>query len=235
MNRDRLEKALSDYNIPYSNESIDNLINFSNQLINYNNIHNLTAITDENGIVYKHFIDSLLFYKEFNEKDKIIDIGCGAGFPSIPLSIINKNLHITAVDSTRKKTDFVNIIKNSLNLSNLDIITARIEDIAHNITHRGKYDKVISRAVAPLNTIIEYSSPLLNIGGKIIAYKGSNYQEEINTAKNALNILKCKVVDIKKHQVSEIEADRVAIIIEKVGEIGDKYPRNQNKPRINPL
>lgn len=235
MDIDKLEKTLNKYSINCEKDCITKLIQFNNQMLKYNKTHNLTSITDEDGVLYKHFLDSLLPINLFKENSQIIDIGCGGGFPSVPLAIINSKLNILAIDSTKKKTDFVEMAKNTLNIHNLSVKNARIEDIAHSQDYRESFDTVISRAVAPLNTIIEYSAPLLKIGGQIIAYKGSNYKEELNEAENALKILNCRISDIKKYHIDEIDADRVAIIIEKMDKTPNKYPRPQNKPRLQPL
>lgn len=235
MDINKLKEALDKYSIKCENMAIENLVQFNNQMLEYNKTHNLTSITDEDGVIYKHFIDSLLPIDLFKENFQIIDIGCGGGFPSIPLAIVNNKLNILAIDSTKKKTDFVEMVKNTQNIRNLSVKNARIEDIAHNTEYRETFDTVISRAVAPLNTIIEYSAPLLKIGGQIIAYKGSNYKEELKEAESALKILNCRVFNIKKYHIDEIEADRVAIIIEKMDKTPNKYPRPQNKPRLQPL
>lgn len=235
MDKNTLKDILIKYKIRFINEDIDKLVSFEELLLNENKIHNLTSITDENGVLYKHFIDSLLPEATFKENSKIVDIGCGGGFPSIPLSIIRKDINIIALDSTNKKINFVNNTKNSLNLVNLEPKCVRIEDFANNPEHREQYDYVISRAVAPLNTIIEYSAPLLKDSGLIVAYKGSNYEEELSASKNALSLLNCSVIDVKKYYIEEIDSIRAVILIEKNGKIPGKYPRKQNKPRINPL
>lgn len=235
MNKNTLKDMLIKYKIRFINEDIDKLVSFEELLLNENKKHNLTSITDENGVLYKHFIDSLLPEATFKENSKIVDIGCGGGFPSIPLSIIRKDINIVALDSTNKKINFVNNTKNSLNLVNLEPKCVRIEDFANNPEHREQYDYVISRAVAPLNTIIEYSAPLLKDSGLIVAYKGSNYEEELSASKNALSLLNCSVIDVKKYYIEEIDSIRAVILIEKNGKIPGKYPRKQNKPRINPL
>lgn len=230
-----LKKALIKYNIEFIDDDIDKLILFENKLLIENKTHNLTSITDDDGVLYKHFVDSLLPLNLLKNGTNIIDIGCGGGFPSIPLCIIRKDINITAVDSTNKKINFVNSIKNSLNLENLIPKCARIEDLANHPDYREHFDYVISRAVAPLNTLIEYSAPFLKDGGKIIAYKGSNYLDELNTSKNALKLLNCTLLEVKNYHIDEINANRSVIIIQKSGKIPAKYPRKQNKPRISPL
>ena len=210
-------------------------------MLEYNKTHNLTAITEENDVIFKHYLDSLLgllvfeeyfkksTYQQINNKEnnqiktntsinngnnknlngnilnKIIDIGAGAGFPSIPLCIANDNLNITALDSVNKKTNFINLAKNEYNLNNLSVINGRIEDLAKKSEHRQQYDYVISRAVAELPTLLEYCAPMLKNNGKIIAYKGSNYINELDKSKNALKLLNCTLEKVYEFYIEEID------------------------------
>lgn len=230
-----LENILNKYKIPISDEILNNFENFHNMMLEYNSKHNLTSITEIPEILYKHYLDSVLPYNLLKNDSKVIDLGCGGGFPSIPLKIINKTLDFTAVDSVNKKTEFVNNVKNTLNFDKFNVIHTRIEDLAFKSEFREQYDYVISRAVAPLNIILEYSAPFTKNNGYIICYKGSKYEEEINNANNALKQLNCKVVETKEFYIEEIDAYRYVIIIEKIGSIPTKYPRKQNKPRLQPL
>lgn len=234
--KEKLEKTLKNHQISVENEKLNKFEKFYNNLINVNKIHNLTSITDENDVIYKHFLDSILPICELNEDMKILDIGCGAGFPSLPLKIMNENLNITAIDSVGKKIDFVQNSAEMLEIShNFNTIHTRIEDLAHNLDYREKFDIVLSRAVAPLNIILEYSAPFLKMQGYILAYKGSNYEEEIKSSNNALKELNCKIDKILEFNLEEIDTTRYIIKIKKIGDISTKYPRKQNKPRTNPL
>ena len=223
------------YKLDCTQDTCDKLGDFVEMMLDYNKTHNLTAITDEDDIVYKHLLDSLLPVDMIDDDCKVLDIGCGAGFPSVPVAIFNSQVDITAIDSVNKKITFVEMVKNALNLTNLTPIHTRIEDFARKKEFRESFDIVLSRAVAPLNIIIEYSAPMLKNGGYILAYKGSNYLEEVESAKNALKVLDCEVVECKEYNVAEIEATRSVIKIIKKSKIADKYPRLQNKPRVQPL
>ena len=225
----------NDYKLGILQEKCDRLGDFVEMMLDYNKTHNLTAITDENDIVYKHLLDSLLPIEEIDDNCTVLDIGCGAGFPSVPIAICRNNICITAIDSVQKKINFVEMVKNALNLTNLTAIHTRIEDFARKKEFRENFDIVLSRAVAPLNIIIEYSAPMLKNGGYIIAYKGSNYLEEIEAAGNALKILDCEIVECKEYNVKEIDANRYIIKILKKSKVADKYPRLANKPRVQPL
>lgn len=233
--KEKLIEKLNKYKLSNNDEICDQLIKFNDLMLEYNKIHNITSITNEDDIIIKHFIDSLLPINIFKDNTKIIDLGCGGGFPSIPLKISNKNLHITAVDSVQKKTNFVKIVSNELKFENFNVIHSRIEDLAFNKEYREQFDMVISRALAPMPTIIEYSSPFLKKGGKIISYKGPNYKEEIELSQNALKQLNCTIEEIKEYDLDELKTKRYVIIIKKLDTTPNKYPRKQNKPRLNPL
>ena len=230
-----INKTFDEYGIIADKKCALNMQIFVNSMLKYNETHNLTAITEINDVVYKHILDSVLPYKLFEKGKKILDIGCGAGFPSVPLSIINRDLDITAIDSVQKKTDFVKLVKNQLDLDNLQVLHTRIEDFALDKKYRETFDIVVSRAVAPLNIILEYSAPMLKNGGYIFAYKGQNYENEIETAKNAMEILNCTVERVEKFYIKEIDSYRFVLIIRKNSTISTKYPRKQNKPRLKPL
>ena len=230
-----INKTFEEYNIVADKKSGLDMQVFVNSMLKYNETHNLTAITEINDVVYKHILDSVLPYKLFEKGKKILDIGCGAGFPSVPLSIINRELDITAIDSVQKKVEFVRLVKNQLDLDNLQVLHTRIEDFANDDKFREKFDIVVSRAVAPLNIILEYSAPMLKNGGYILAYKGQNYENEIEIAENALKILNCTVKSIEKYHINEIDTDRYVLVIRKNSTVRSKYPRKQNKPRLKPV
>lgn len=202
-------------------------------LIEVNAHTNLTAITEKSQVESKHFIDSLLGNKYIN--GEVLDVGAGAGFPTIPLAIVNKQSSFTLVDSVNKKVEFINIIKNELNIQNITAIHSRAEDLDK--SH--KYDCVVARGVGALNIIIEYCLPFLKVGGQMIAYKSIKSDEEIKNAQNALSILGGKVEkieDFKLQTQSGEVLERKLIIIKKISNLNDsKYPRSANKPRKQPL
>lgn len=242
----QLKEVLINHKINIQDSNVSTLCDFIDMMKDYNKIHNITAITNDSDIIYKHILDSLLpvaeiqnicntIYSKTNQSAKILDIGCGGGFPSIPLAINLKNANITALDSVKKKTNFVELVKTNKNINNLNVITDRIENIANRPEYRESFDIVTSRAVAPLNIILEYSAPMLKNGGYIIAYKGSNYLEEIQIANNALKILDCQLKETFEYTIPEIDANRYILKIIKKSKISTKYPRKQNKPRLQPL
>lgn len=234
--REKIKEIFGKHNISLSDKQAENFEKYYENLIKINQIHNLTAITEENDVIYKHFLDSVLPVGELNNNSKILDIGCGAGFPSIPLAIMNNTLKIIAIDSVGKKVDFVNNTAQILDLSqNIQAKHTRIEDLARKSEYREQFDYVVSRAVAPLNIILEYSAPFLKNNGYIISYKGSNYEEELKNSENALKLLNCKLENVKEYLLPDINTTRYVLIIKKIDNISTKYPRSQNKPRTNPL
>lgn len=203
---------------------------YMDYLLEVNSHTNLTAITDPEEIKTKHFKDSLTVLDYIKEGDRVLDIGAGAGFPGIPLRL-EKNFDLTLVDSVNKKVKFMNEVIEKLDLDKARAIHVRAEDFAKD--ERESFDVVVSRAVANMRTLSEYCLPFLKVGGKFIALKGPKGEEELEEAKNALEILGGKVI-----KIDEIDLDgnkRVNIIVEKIRKSKNKYPRGKNLPKKDPL
>lgn len=219
------------YNLILNEEKLNKLNEFYNNLILYNKSFNLTAITEENEVFIKHFLDSIYPEKFIKQNSKILDIGAGAGFPSLPLKIYRPDLKITMIDSLNKRVNFLNDMINILSLNNVEALHFRAEDFAKN--NRNNYDYVVVRAVAKLPTLLEYSIPILKLGGKLLAYKSSFVEEEVKDSFNALKLLGAKLESIEKF---DLEGNaRSVIIVKKVAETPLKYPRNKNLPKLKPL
>ena len=200
---------------------------FTEHLLEVNVHTNLTAIRDPIGIVDKHYIDSLLATNLIPEGARVLDLGCGPGFPSIPLAIMRSDLKITALDSTAKKIDFVQKSVEILQLSNLKAISGRAEDLKLRKT-LGKYDVVVSRAVARLNILCELCLPYLKVGGTLIALKGAKFEEELTEATNAIKVLGGEVIKIEQKQLVTAEnttETRGMIVIQLKKEPPPQYPR----------
>ena len=208
---------------------------YMNMLLEWNSKINLTAITDPEEIILKHFIDSLTIYKNLTRGAKIVDVGTGAGFPGIPLAIIDENLKFTLVDSLNKRLIFLSEVKRELKLDNLEIIHSRAEEIGQNKNYREKFDIATSRAVANLSTLSEYLLPLIKISGKCICMKATNIEEEINQAKDAIEILGGKIIDIEKFKLPQSDIDRTIITISKIKSTPNKYPRKAGTPSKDPM
>ena len=203
-------------------------------LIEWNEKINLTAITHPEDIILKHFIDSLTVLKYIKQTDKVIDIGTGAGFPGLPLKIAYPETDMYLADSLNKRINFLNIVIESLTIENINTIHTRIEDLGKDKTYREKFDVVTSRAVANFNVLLEYMLPLLKIGGRCICMKGSNI-EEIENSKKALDILGGEIETIEELELPSSDIKRNIIIVKKVKNTPNKYPRKAGIPVKKPI
>lgn len=214
-------------------KQVDEFFRYMNILLEWNEKINLTAITEQNDIILKHFIDCLTILKYFENNKNVIDVGTGAGFPGIPISIMRDDLDFTLLDSLNKRILFLNEVVESLNLDNVENIHGRAEEFAKN--HREMFDYATSRAVANLSTLAEYLLPFVKIGGKCICMKGPEAENEIENAKFAINELGGKIVNVDKICLPDSDISRTIIIIEKVNNTPKKYPRKPGTPSKQPL
>ena len=226
---------LKEFNIEINEEQIKSFEKYMNLLLEWNEKINLTAITQPDEVKLKHFVDSLTVLKYISDDDKVIDIGTGAGFPGIPLKIMKENTKITLLDSLNKRVNFLNIVIEKLNLKNIQAIHGRAEEIARNKLYREQYDIAVSRAVANLSTLTEYMLPFVKVGGKCICMKGANIKEELEKAQNAIKELGGKIEKIDNFFLSDNDNERNIIIIRKVNETKQKYPRKAGTPSKEPL
>ena len=203
---------------------------FTSFLKSENMKYNLTAVTDDEEIISKHFFDSLVGERFLEKGANACDIGSGAGFPLIPLAILRGDCTFTGVDSTQKKVNFINSACAMLDIKNCRAVHARAEEIKP----RESFSAVTARAVASLNTLCEYCLPTLRVGGVMIAYKGSSAEEEVSEAEKAINVLGGKVEEIFRYTLPTGES-RAIVKIRKVAPTPAKYPRPGNKPRLKPI
>lgn len=225
-----LDKFLSEQGYNDNNLS-EKFYAYYELLIEWNNKFNLTSITDIKDVQIKHFIDSLLG-NTLLEGNTVCDIGCGAGFPSIPLAIVNPDKAFTLIDSVNKKITFIECLIDKLDLKNVKALHSRAEDFAK--TNYQAFDNCVARAVASLPTLAEYTLPLVKVGGNLLAYKGINYKEELDNSQKILSILNAKIQKTEEFQLPDSEK-RYILKIKKTGDSPKKYPRNGNKPRISPI
>ena len=217
-------------------KNIDKYERYKELILEYNKHTNLTRITEDDEFNVKHFLDSLSLLKtgKFNGKEKIIDIGTGAGFPGVPLKLYNENLDITLLDSLRKRIDFLDSVIEDLDLQNIRAIHARAEEIARTDEYREQFDIAVSRAVANLSTLTEYAMGFVKVGGYFISQKGPEYEEELKNAKRAIEIMGGVVEDVIRTPLPN-DIDHYIILIKKVKATDKKYPRGGGKPRKSPL
>ncbi len=232
-----MEKILKDifneYGIKYTDGQLKQLSKFYEMVVETNEKFNLTAITEENDFAIKHILDSVLPMALLPQNASVIDVGAGAGFPSIPLKILRPDLKVTMLDSLNKRVNFLNEVIATLNLKNITAVHSRAEDYA--LKNREVFDIAIARAVASLVTLSEYCLPFVKVGGNFIALKGSSLTEELKEATYAITLLGGKYKDIQKIYVKQIDAMRENVIIEKIKPTDKKYPRGKNLPRLKPL
>lgn len=234
---DLLQNLTSNEGYDLTNEQIKQFSDYYNLLIETNKQINLTAITNEEEVIVKHFIDSLTVYDEkyFKKNALICDVGTGAGFPGIPLKIYKSNLEVVLLDSLAKRLKFLDKVILDLKLNNILTCHMRAEDAGHDKQHRGKYDIVIARAVAPMNVLVEYCLPLVKNGGYFIAMKGKNWQDELNSSKYAFKKLGTKLLEVKQFSIQGFFDDRAVIYLHKEKPTDNIYPRKAGTPERKPL
>ena len=221
--------------LTYQNKILENQEKFEiyyNELIEYNQKVNLTAITEKGEVFTKHFLDSILPIDAIPEHAKVVDVGAGAGFPSLPIKIVRPDIKLTMVDSLNKRITFLDYICKLLKVKSTNV-HARVEEFTK--ANREKFDVAVARAVAKMNTLLEYLLPLVKVGGIVIAYKGGNVGEEFAEAHNALEILGGKVIKSLRFDLPNNYGERNIVIIEKIKPTPAEYPRERNLPKIKPI
>jgi 16S rRNA (guanine527-N7)-methyltransferase len=206
-------------------------------LIEWNERMNLTGITDEQGVYFKHFYDSmtLLGVPQFKREGKLLDVGAGAGFPSLPIAIAVPAIECTVLDSLNKRIGFLNELAGALGLSGYQAVHGRAEDFAKPDMWRGKFDQVTARAVARLNVLLELCLPYVKQGGHFFAMKGPEGDVEVAEAKRALEVLGGRVVEIVNTSLPVEEGVRKIIVVEKIKDTPKQYPRKAGTPSKSPL
>lgn len=222
-------------NIELDKNQIEKFYKYMDLLIEWNEKINLTAITNRKDIIVKHFIDSLTIQRYLSDAVNIIDVGTGAGFPGIPIKIINPNLKVVLVDSLNKRINFLQDVIKKLNLDNIEVIHARAEDLGQNKKYREAFDIVTSRAVANMSVLSEYLLPLARVNGKCICMKGSDIEEELENSKYAINLLGGKIEQVDKFELSNERIGRNIIIVKKLKNTPNSYPRKAGTPAKKPL
>lgn len=219
-----------------NDDQLEKFQKYMDFLLEYNSHTNLTAITDPEDIMIKHFFDSIIINKflDIRKNAKVVDIGTGAGFPGVPMKIFREDIELTLIDSLNKRVVFLNQLMEKLAIS-ANIFHARAEELSHKKEYREAYDLAVSRAVAPLNILCELSLPYVKKGGYFVSLKGSNAQEEINKSKKAIEVLGGKLESVKTLELPENKGLRNILIIKKVSNTPMKYPRNNSQISKSPL
>ncbi|TWT16315.1 16S rRNA (guanine(527)-N(7))-methyltransferase RsmG [Streptococcus sp. sy010] len=237
MTPDVFYQLLAEAGFALSDQQKEQFETYFERLVEWNEKINLTAITEKNEVYLKHFYDSLapiLQGKITNQALNILDIGAGAGFPSLPMKILFPQLNVTIIDSLNKRINFLNLLAQDLGLTNVQFYHGRAEDFGQDKAFRGQFDIVTARAVARMQILSELTIPFLKIKGQLIALKASSAEEELDQAKNALNLLFAQVDDTINYQLPNGD-DRNLTIVVKKKETPNKYPRKAGLPNKKPL
>lgn len=227
MKIETLKKGFEIYNLDYSDQIENKLLEYKELLIEWNKKINITRIQDDEDVYLKHYLD------DFKNK-KIIDVGTGGGFPGLPMKIIEDSIDITLLDSLRKRMDFLNLVIEELGIKNAKAIHGRAEDFGQMDEYREAYDFCVSRAVAKLNVLAEYCLPFVKVDGYFIAMK-SNIFQEINESKVAIEKLGGEIEKIEDIKLPHSDIERKLVYIKKIRKMESKYPRKAGTPSKNPL
>ena len=233
--KDKLKKISKQINIDLNEMQLNQFKKYMDLLLEWNEKINLTAITEENEIILKHFIDSMTLLEYIEDNASIVDVGTGAGFPGIPISIVRDDTKVTLVDSLNKRINFLEDVISKIELKNIKAIHSRAEDFGRNKQSRESFDISVSRAVANLSVLVEYLLPLVKVGGKCICMKGSEVEEEITEAKFAIKELGGKIESIDEFCLPGTDIKRNIIVIKKDKETPNRYPRKSGTPLKKPL
>lgn len=229
--------GLDKLEIELSEQQLAQFQKYYEMLIEWNKVMNLTAITEYEDVIQKHFLDSLLLSHVFDLKKDyyVLDMGTGAGFPGIPLKIAFPHLNIVLADSLNKRIKFLNEVISELGLSNITAIHARAEEMARKPEYREKFDLCVSRAVANLSTLSEYCIPFVRCNGYFIPYKAGKIQEELVNGEVAIKVLGGKIEEMPSLTIPDTDMERNFVLVKKIKSTNKKYPRAAGKPSKEPI
>lgn len=234
-NIDKFVNGLEQLGITLSEMQMNQFLQYYKMLVEKNKVMNLTAITEFDEVIEKHFLDSLQIakYVNFNKNTKLIDIGTGAGFPGIPLKIAFPELEAVLLDSLNKRILFLQEVVEELKLEKIELLHGRAEDYGKNPEYREKFDYCVSRAVANLSSLSEYCLPFVKTGGDFIPYKSGNIEDELEQARKAVFLLGGKICNVERFQL--VDAGRSLVFVRKEKNTPKKYPRKAGLPTKEPL
>ena len=235
--RDILTQSANEYGLQLTEKQLDGFTIYFEELVEWNEKVNLTAITAPQDVAIKHMIDSLSCYDEeiFKKGATVIDVGTGAGFPGLPLKIFCPDIKLTLFDSLNKRILFLQAVAEKLGINDINFIHSRAEDGGKSKQHREQYDIVVSRAVARLNILCEWCLPFVAVGGSFIALKGSQYSQELEEATGAIRLLGGEIAKVQKIKLPGIDDVRAVIYIKKIKRTPSAYPRRPGTAEKNPL
>ena len=228
-----IKNTFESYGFILTDLQVEQFEKYYNYLVEENEKFNLTAITEPQDVVVKHFVDSVLPNEKIKQNSYIIDVGTGAGFPGVPLKILRPDINLTLLDSLNKRVEFLKRLCELLGLDGVEFVHSRAEDYVKE--KREKFDYAISRAVASVPTLSEYLLPYVKKGGQVIMYKGSKAEEELNAGSKAIKVLGGNVKEVKNYILSEKDGERKIIFIDKHNATPATYPRGKNLPKTKPI
>lgn len=236
------QKKCEVFGIHLSEEQTEKFMDYYELLIEWNSFMNLTAITEFDEVILKHFVDSLAvcqagaFQKKIGLSDNsLIDVGTGAGFPGIPLKIMFPEIKVMLLDSLNKRVNFLNMVIDKLDLKNIETMHGRAEDLARKAEHREQYDLCVSRAVANLSTLAELCVPFVKKDGYFISYKSERVKEELSAGGKSIELLGGKLEDVLEYHLPDSDISRSLVIIKKEKNTPKRYPRKAGTPAREPL
>ncbi len=233
-----MKKLFLKYGIDINDKQLMQFETYYHLLMEWNQKVNLTTIVEYQEVLKKHFLDSCLLLTQYSDKvftgKKIIDVGTGAGFPGIPLSILLPDSEFLLMDSLNKRIQFLTHVIEELGLDHVTVVHGRAEDFGKDESFREKYDFCISRAVAALPLLLEYCSPFVKVDGALLLYKSVKVHEEIEESSKAMQVLNCKISSLIE-LTDEPDFQRFIVEIKKMGQTPAKYPRRAGKPKKQPL
>jgi 16S rRNA (guanine527-N7)-methyltransferase len=230
-----IKEEISKLGIEIADVQAEQFVTYYEMLVETNKVMNLTAITEFEDVLCKHFVDSLSIVRKMNLKNihNMVDIGTGAGFPGVPIKIVYPHIHLALVDSLGKRVKFLNSVVDNLNLADVECVHSRTEDLARNKSYREKFDLCTARAVASLNVLSEYCLPYVRVGGTFAAFKSGNVDNEIEGSENAIKILGGKIENTDVFDLYDFK--RSIVQIKKIKKTPMQYPRKAGTPSKNPL
>ncbi len=234
------EKLLQDgsasFGLNLSQEQVHKFSLYAKLLVEWNEKINLTAISDDEGIVIKHFLDSLSLFPMIPKMSgALIDIGTGAGFPGIPLKIAGENLQVTLLDSLEKRVKFLSEVYTTLQLNGITAVHGRAEDFGIDKQYRERFDIAVARAVAALPVLLEYCLPFVKVGGLFMAMKGPDVKEELQESQKALEVLGGELIETKSFSLPYGNYERCVVVVRKCRHTPSAYPRKSGKPTKLPI
>lgn len=230
-----LQETIASWGLQLSERQLEQFATYASELRQWNERLNLTTVTDEQTIVTRHFVDSLRCALSWGTAPvRLADIGSGAGFPGLPLKILRPELQLTLVESIEKKAVFLRHIAATLGLEDVTVLSTRAEALGRDQQHRERYDVVTARAVAELRVLAEYCLPLCSIGGRFLAPKGAQIEDELLAAQQAIGILGGQLLEVESVAVAG-EPERSLVVIAKVAATPERYPRAAGIPHKRPL